>query len=590
MAQDVVRQVGTRTWHVAPEWADVLLPSGEGSPLDALAAGRDGRTVKLGEGRRIVRVELAGRGLFVKQYTGTRRLRRLPRKEWRLARWARHVGLATAEPVAACWQGGAVFITAESPSARPLGDLIYSENFDPPADDEPPCPGHRPPELVRMHRRRRRTAGAHVPDARTLAAMLARLVADLHGLGLRHTDFHPNNLLVIGGPGPHVSGDDGARSTGASGAWRLELLDLPALEEMPGSRSVVDHLVQLNHFFEPLATRTERYRVVKALEGLALTVEGGARKIEASTGRYRRRFYARRDRRCLRASKYFAKVRSGRFVGMAAADWAARLPAGEDDLARALEIDRYVKRSSGGESGWATVDGCCVFVKRETEAGWRRSHGPWPRVVEDWCRGSRAERAWRRGHALLVRGVGTARPLVWVDRRHGAAGRQGFLVTESLDAHRPLDQVLAELGGRERAGCIETVAREIRRLHDSGLSHRDLKAQNILLRRDGAQWRVALVDLDGLARPWRGVSRRRRVRDLMRLAFSWDWGYGVGDTVAGAARSDCLRLLKTYLGPALCWAVTVRCRRRGSTAPAAELRGWWNDIRLAMDRKAASKG
>ncbi len=571
MTQDVVRQVGGRTWHVAGPWADVLFPPDGDTPLAAIADGRDGRIVKHGQGRRIVRTELAGRGLFVKQYVGSRRVRRLPRKEWRVVCWARRVGLPTVEPVAACWQGGAFYITAETPGARTLGDLLYKEYFES-AADEPPYPGHRPPELVRLYRRRR-PPGPEVPDARTLASLLADLVATLHSLGLRHTDLHPNNLLVI---------RDGS-------SWRLEVLDLPALEEMPGPGSLLEHLVQLNHFFEPLATRAERCRVLRLLERRGLTVDGGARWIEAATRRYRRRFYRRRDRRCLRQSKYFRAIRAGRFVGMAAADWASLLPDDEAAMARALAITQFTKRSRGGESGFAILGGRRVFIKRDPENGGRRSRGPWPRVLEDWCRGTRAQRAWRRGHALLVRGVGTARPLAWIDRRDGLRGRWGMIITEALDGYRPLDRVLPELHGPDRAACIETVAREIRRLHDSGLSHRDLKAQNILLRRDRASWRAVLVDMDGLGGPSRRVTEGRRVKDLMRLAFSWDWGYDAPDTVAGASVCDCLRLLKTYLGPSMRGAVTVSCRRRGSTAPAVELRRWWRAIRLAMDRKAAKK-
>ncbi|MBN2581975.1 MAG: hypothetical protein JXL80_02830 [Planctomycetes bacterium] len=571
MAKDLVRQVGTQTWHVAPEWADVLFPSNRAESLAGLIEAEGGRTVKQGQGRRIVRLELGGRRLFVKQYSGSRRLRRLPRKEWRVANWARRAGLPTVEPVAACWKGGAFYVTAETPGARSLGDLIYSEYFEP-AADEPPYPGHRPPELVRLHRRRR-TPGPGVPDPRTLADMIVRLLTDLHSLGLRHTDLHPNNLLV-------VRRDD---------RWHLEVLDLPTLEEMPGSRTVIEHLVQLNHFFEPLATRTERLRVMQLLERHGLSLDGGPRHIESETRRYRREFYSRRDRRCVRQSKYFRAVRTGRFGGMVAADWAERLPATEDELAAALEIAEYVKKSRGGLSGFATIGGCRVFIKRDTQASWRRPHGPWPRILEDWLRGSRAKRAWRRGHALLVRGVGTARPLVWVDRSHGLLGREGIIVTAAVEGHRPLEQTLEGLCGRERAASLETVAREIRRLHDSGLSHRDLKAQNILLRRDGSSWRVALVDMDGLCRHRRAVGNGRRVRDLMRLAFSWDWGYGVRHTVPGLSLCDCLRFLKTYLGPHMRQAITVSCRRRGSTAPAARLRWWWRGIRRAMDRKAAKK-
>jgi len=570
MRKEVLREIGGHCWHVAPEWVDVLFPPSGGGLPQALKADR-GRTVKVAPGRKIVRIELSGRGLFVKQYSGTRRLRRLPRREWKVARWAHSAGLPTPQPVAACWQGGAVYVTAESPQARSLGDLVYGEYFEP-AADEPPYPGHRPPELVRLYRRRR-PPGEGTPGPRAVAGMIARLLVELQGLGLRHTDLHPGNLLVV------RSGD----------RWRLEVLDLLALEEMPGLKSLHEHLVQLNHFFEPLATRTERLRVVKLLEAGGLHVEGGAGKVEDDTWVYRRRFYRQRDRRCLRRGKYFQPVQVGRFSGFAVADWAERLPRSADQLARALEITEYVKKSRRGLAGFARVAGRRVFVKCDTERGWKRPHGPWPRILEEWLRGSRQRKAWRMGHALLVRGVGTARPLVWVDLSHGLRGRRSTVVNESVEQSRPLNEALADLRGRRRARCIETVAREIRRLHESGLSHRDLKAQNVMVRYDGHRWRMALVDMDGVRRHRRAVSGRRRRQNLMRLAFSWDWGYGVQDKAPPLAPSDCLRFLKTYLGPGVRQAMTLSCRRSGVADQGRLVRSWWRAVRAAMDRKAAGE-
>ncbi|NIA21373.1 MAG: hypothetical protein GWP05_05260 [Anaerolineaceae bacterium] len=594
MSKEVLRKIGGHCWHVAPEWADVLFPPSGGGLVDALASG-GGCEAKVAPGRRITRIELGGRGLYVKQYSGLRRLRRLARREWKVARWAHQAGLPTPEPVAACWRGGAIYVTAESPGARPLGDLVYKEHFEP-ADDEPPYPGHRPPEMVRLHRRRRRPGqvGRDVPGPRAIAAMIARLLAELHTLGLRHTDLHPGNLLVVGlgdpgdQAGPGGLGGSGGLG-GLGGRWRLEVLDLVALEEMPGLRTLGEHLVQLNHFFEPLATRSERRRVLKFLEARGLRVEGGPRQIEADTQIYRRRFYRRRDGRCLRRGKYFRPLKVGRFSGFVVADWAQRLPRSADELARALEISEYVKKSRRGLSGFARVAGHRVFIKRDSQRGWRRPRGPWPKILEDWIRGSRQRKAWRMGHALGVRGIATARPLVWVDLCHGLRGRESIIVNEAITNYRPLDQVLGHLAGRKRASCIETVAREIRRLHESGLSHRDLKAQNVMVRFDGRLWRMVLVDMDGVRRHRGPLSRRRRRQDLMRLAFSWDWGYGVEDTVPDLAPSDCLRFLKTYLGPQVRQAITLSCRSGAAAEQSHLVRSWWRAVRSAMDRKAAGK-
>jgi len=80
----------------------------------------------------------------------------------------------------------------------------------------------------------------------------------------------------------------------------------------------------------------------------------------------------------------------------------------------------------------------------------------------------------------------------------------------------------------------------VRRLHHHGLSHRDLKAANILATSDPqtTTWQLHFIDLVGVSRHDR-IGRRRRVRDLARLAVSF---------LGAAPRSDYLRFLRSYLG------------------------------------------
>jgi hypothetical protein len=460
--------------------------------------------------------------------------------------------------------------------------------------------------LARLYRRRRAWADwpQDVPRPRELARLIAELLLELHRLGLRHRDLHPGNLLLV---------REGA-------CPRLQVLDLLELEEMPGRQSLIDHLVQLNHFFEPLATRTERLRGLQMLDERGLRLLRQARRIEAATRRYRREFYRSRDGRCLRRSKYFRRVRTPGLTGFVAADWAERLPQDDAELLAALEIRQPVKQSRHETSGFGLIGGVRVFIKRDVLR---------PGVVRlDWLlRGTRQRRAWVRANALLVRGIRTARPLAWLDVRHGLRGREGIFVAEALDGWRSLDAALAEPGlpahpgapglvrasGPARRVLIETVAREVRRLHDAGLSNRDLKAQNILVRYDGRAWRTAFVDMTGLRRQRWPVGRGRRIQNLMRLAFSWS-GVGISGQARGLTRTDCLRFLKTYLGPHCRQAITLKCHRvpcrssparrkpgvggsadmrsRGASPPygrvrTEELRRWWRDIAAALAEKAA---
>ena len=659
MTPAVTRQVGGEAWRVDAEFASALFPS-EGEGLaGALAAGRVER-VKGGNERETGRVTVGGRVYYVKEFYGPLGGRRA-RREWRAARQAFGAGLSTPRPVAAVWQGGAACVTLDAGPGRTLSDLVYETYFEavesePPGVSpvEPPYPGHRPPELVRLFRRRMMQPAKHAhasvgmapegspceaPSPREIAELVAELVIEMHGLGMRYRDLHPGNLLVVGrqasgyrlqatgttngnnradtrsapttakgdGQGP-VRGTHGqdARATVRragdregrpyeSGAWRLVVLDLAAMETVrrgsaeAGRRAVVEHLVQLNHFFEPLATRAERYRVLKMLESRGLRVSATAGEIESATWAYRHGFYRGRDRRARGENKYFDRVRVGHVSGMAAADVSGELPrlAGAG-LSRAVQIHEMVKQSRREMSGFGRLGERRVFVKRDTRRGWRLSGRPWPAAAEQMVRGSRQERAWRRANALLVRGVRTARPLVWLDVSHGPLGRESLMVSEALEGSwRPLDVAVAETSGAGHTRLVASVAREVRRMHDAGISNGDLKAQNILVQCVANRWQVAMVDMAGVRLHRGQVSRVRRMQNLMRLAFSWS-GVGVSGQARGLSRTDRLRFLKTYLGAFVRQTITVASRRGEGREVIEGVRAWWRGIAFGVYEKGES--
>ena len=189
-------------------------------------------------------------------------------------------------------------------------------------------------------------------------------------------------------------------------------------------------------------------------------------------------------------------------------------------------------------------------------------------------------------NGLWIRGIGTARPVAWVDVGHGLRGRESVLVSEALDGWQPLDRALPACTGRAHTALVETLAREIRRMHEAGVSNRDLKAQNILVRYNAPRWKMALVDMVGICRHRGPVSPARRMQDLMRLAFSWS-GVGVSGQAEGLTLADRLRFLKTYLGPQLRQTFTTRCRRLPAREQIERLRCWWRGISFALREKAA---
>jgi len=538
-----------RTWHLRPALAEPLVADGWPPDRPERLA-----VVKRGRGRVVSRFESGGRGFYVKTYAAGGAIGRLRawlgfgpgRREWDALLAAREAGLDVPEPVALARGGPEVLVTAEVAGSRRLDEYLFDRYFEPLPGD-PPYPGARPPELVAVYRRRLlRPEGTLSP--RDLAYRLADLVAQLAEADLYLPDLHPGNLLVAGEPG----------------AWRLYLVDLAEAVHPAPDEAVLQHLMQLEHFFEPIASPAERMRCLARVEEL-LGRRIDARAVQRATEVYRRRFYGRRDHRVRHESKYFRRLAAGAWRGWATADWAeaaeallTERPAGLGDAGEA-----EVLKQSRTSSVWrmTLAGGRPVVLKRHNRAGER----PLQR--------SRAVAAFRKGHAMLTRGIATARPAAAAALRSDAGRRESVLLAEAVDGRTLPEWLRGRPPALARRHLAWRLAQLVRRLHDAGFAHRDLKAPNIMVTPDG---RPVLVDLDGLRGSGWHVSEGRRARDLMRLSVSLDeWGV--------ARRTDRLRFLRAYLGRRGCPApITVRARSSKRSGPAARRRGETPDAGVSV--------
>jgi tRNA A-37 threonylcarbamoyl transferase component Bud32 len=557
-----------RRWWIRPAAAEPLLAAGwPPEHPERLVAFKQGRR------RTVYRCEAGGAAYFVKSYEAPGLLRRLrarlglgpARREWRALLAAREAGLDVPEPVALAHGDLEILVTREIPGARRLDEYLFDRYFEAGGDDDPPYPGARPPELVSIYRCRR-TPPPGTITPRALAYGLADLVARLAEADLYLPDLHPGNILISGGPD----------------AWRLSLVDLAEAERPASPESTVEHLVQLEHFFEPIASVAERLRCLDRV-GQILGNTTEASLVTRATVDYRREFYHHRDRRTRRESKYFQPIKlateaSGAWRGWATADWADAVNALLAQAALSPDQPGATRLKPPGRTAdiWRLTlpDGRGLVLKRHRRVGRK---GPGRGLL-----GTRSLAAFRKGHALLARGIATARPVAAVDLRRRGAVKDTLLATEPV-AGVPLSEWLRhDPPARERRQLVRALAQMVRRMHDAGFSHRDLKAPNILVAPRGACGpRPVLVDLDGV-RAGLGVSAARRGKDLMRLSVSLDeWGV--------ARRTDRLRFLRAYLGPRGCpGAITIRGRQRGDRRAALRLRRWWRRIARASARKAAA--
>lgn len=420
----------------------------------------------------------------------------------------------------------------------------------------------------------RQLTGRHRHEAAVLRARLARaagiFLARLHRAGGDHRDLHAGNLLV--------ELDD-------AGEVLLSLIDLQALR-FRRHLSPTDKrraLAAFNQFFAGKATQTDRLRFWRAYGAAEPAVAKPAarsfwdllawslgwqipaldaanrsgpsardavlrRGEEAELARGALSGWRRADRAWARGNRHVRIVTSGACRGRGVADlpphWLKSYVESPEQLLAADSVVRFCKQSARCRVALASLPfstgavGVCVksVILRKRLSRWL---GRW--------RWSGVRRAWEIGHALLRRGIDTPRPLLMVEKQRGA-GRRGYLVTEwiaaTLTARDFTIERLPGLSGDQRDAWLRAHARrlavQLRRMHESGFDHRDLKLSNLLVSRNPEDPRVWLLDLEGV-RVWKRLPWQRGVQNLARLEVSAHEQGLYGKTLR-------LRFLRWYLG------------------------------------------
>jgi tRNA A-37 threonylcarbamoyl transferase component Bud32 len=562
-------QGGDVGWWVRAGWRDRLLDAQGGLRLDLWQAAGRLQTVKSGSHREVWRAELpAGEDgtaepvVYVKHH-------RVPDRRTKWRQWFRRgkgrneaqravrllaCGVPTIDVVALGERRkhGFLFdnylVSIELPGMTPL-DRFLEQHL-------PSLPG------IEQGRLRRE-----------LAEELGRFVARLHGGGFEHADFHPGNIMV------QVGGD---------GSPRLAMIDLDALrfrERLSASRAE-QNLAILNQWFWLRSSRADRFRFLRsyaAARGVRM-VEARAmsRRVEELTRSWAEQMWRGWGRRCLGRSKMFAAYRGPHAWGVASRALEPGVVASllrDPDAAFSQPTSHRIKSSRTTE----VADVELVVDGHPTRVIYKRfNRKKWLDPIYNLVRPSRGWRAWQNGQHVASRGLPTPRNLAWIARskrglrwlpHHFLSPYDTYVVTEKVEPSATLYDVaytgLSELEAEARRARIRSVlrplARLVRTLHERSLSHRDLKAANILVEpaAGGEPERLSLIDLVGV-RLEAPLSRHHRVQNLARLQLSLA-------RVPGRTRTDSLRFLRAYLP----WSMTTD----------REWKALWRDVESACESK-----
>lgn len=560
MSEFIVLERGGVRWQMRPGMEHLFGP--DGLPLDDWLAAGQARIVKHGPHRTVYHVILPGLDFYLKHNRladWKANLRELVRPskariehEHARAVAARQVPtfepLALGEPSCGSAARDSFLITRALPDTRQLDSFLQTT-----------LPQWSAPRQTHLRQR--------------LAVALGRLLAQMHNAGIAHHDLHPGNLLL--------RLDAGDRP-------ELFLIDLHAVRlGAPLSwRARRANLILLNRWFSLRSERTDRLRFWRAYQlnpslkrerrGFAYasgsdTIADLERRSLISNAQMWRKL----DRRCLGSNRHFRLIRGGNSAGHAVMELTAEALApllADPDAPFEQSGYRILKRSSRS----AVVEFDLPGPNGPRRVVYKRFAATrWSDPLTALFRPAPALRSYVMGHALLLRCLPTPRPLaVWHRYRHGLA-HEGYLLTEkvadALELRSFVDR-LHSLPAAERRKrlrrLIDQTARLLAKMHQRRLSHRDLKAANLLVRIDPTHNKeddvsLHFIDLVGVCR-LRKLCRARRVQNLARLNTSF-FGH------PGLTRSDRLRFLRVYL----CWGLRGR----------SGWKCWWNQIAEATAAK-----
>jgi tRNA A-37 threonylcarbamoyl transferase component Bud32 len=542
-AGPVVRARG-RAWHLSPEGESLFGPAGP--DLDSWIADGTAEVVKHGSHRTVYRVALASGAVYVKHCringprAWAREVIRPPKARLEFENAARLIALGIGAPVPlawgvadSVWPGASYLVTRDVAPAVPFTEFLNSRF--PAFDPDTQC---------------------HV--RRQLARGLGRFLARLHDNGVAHPDPHAGNVLVElpGSLMPHFS-----------------LLDVHAVRFGPPlswaeSRG---NLILYNRWFQFRASAADRlrfwheYRVAR--QSLAVP-EGAEADLERATRDANRRFWLARTERYKGTHRSIRKVRAGPVRGLAVRD----LPDGflhellaNPDAAFTQPGAKLLKQcvsSTVAELELPMPGGPRTVILKRVNT---RSALDW---VKNLARPSAVRRSWLFGHGLRERWLPTPRPLAMLHwYRAGILPAEGYLLTEKVpDAVGLSEAVRARPETRVVRAWAERLARVIRAMHDRGVSHRDLKAPNVMLQgaaTDPAGATPVLIDLVGVRAGAGAVPFARRAKELARLNASFL-------TMPNVTRAERLRFLLAYL--------------RGGERQL-DWKAWWNAVSLATAAK-----
>jgi tRNA A-37 threonylcarbamoyl transferase component Bud32 len=345
------------------------------------------------------------------------------------------------------------------------------------------------------------------PDEREMYLdLIARTTAQLHRASFHHRDYHGGNLLV--------TTDEAGRPL----LWVVDLHRSSFPRDMAGRRGVAN-IADILHSLLPALKQgdTGRFLTRYRHENPAARWDDAAARqaIEKRIGKIEERRLRSRTKRCFMNSSGFFVSRSRRWIL-----YARRGVSGDEIIGLigrfTRGVGRLIKRDRKASVALMPTDRVETCIKAYERLG------PLDRIRALFGY-SRGHRSWRAAEGMLLRGFNAPRHLCLAISRRFFIPRAVYLVTESIAPRLEMDRfILDNLGGgpsEARRRFVTGFGTVIGSLHRAGIYHRDLKATNIAVGKEGDDFSYSFLDLDAVS--FGGpVSAGRRAKNLAQIFLS----------------------------------------------------------------------
>lgn len=362
---------------------------------------------------------------------------------------------------------------------------------------------------------------------------LISYVRTVHDLGIFHGELHAENVLVDTNNPPS-----------------FYLLDVGRVlfKKKPPLSFRIYELSRLLYSIRDTCTNNEITGLIDMYTGQLLphTDKDNFRKIVLKEiYKIKHRLWQSRTRKCLKTNNVFTSTTYGGYTVNKRNEWDVSTLAAmiERHLISLKEQPDMVVKSSA-KTGITRIPVSHEGVKSVCIKEYR-----YLSVLKKFfysIRSSPARKAWLAAHGLMAANFLTPKPIALFEEKRFARVKKSFIIMEDLSRCLPCNKYVSEnfsdlydktMQGKKKK-FVSRLAMSFKHLHDSGIYHSDLKANNIMIMELPETWDFFYLDLDRVSFQ-KKIALKKKTKNLAQLNAS---------TPHCITYTDRLRFYQAYAG------------------------------------------